>query len=246
MIILAACDEDKEEDFPSNVTLKGSVLTENEYGQPLYDQRGGVTVNFETGYRTFTSTGDALGKYALSSAPVGTYVITYSKPGFGTVEKTGVIISTVDPQYPVDHGAQVLPTVKLVQKSTASFNNLSLDYTWQFSGQDTLITLLVSASMVPAPANGLEKGFRVFLAKVPSVSASQYRLQKHFSTTDGDIAVAFDNTLLADSGIKRGDQVYVVLYGDAPQNTQYINSKGTLVFPNLSVQSSEVATLALP
>ncbi|HKK38099.1 MAG TPA: hypothetical protein VJ949_01620, partial [Cryomorphaceae bacterium] len=78
LLTLTSCnsDDDKDNDFPSSTGIRGRVLTQNEFQQPLYDERDDVEMQLEVGFREFLLDADNVGQWQLSSAPVGTYTFT--------------------------------------------------------------------------------------------------------------------------------------------------------------------------
>lgn len=67
-------------------TLKGGITVRDQNLDPATDASG-VTVTFEgSGYSTFT---DSEGLWSMDSLPSGTYDITYSKQGYGTIRQFG-------------------------------------------------------------------------------------------------------------------------------------------------------------
>ncbi len=245
--VLASCNDDAETDFPNSVGIKGRVLTQNEFAQPLYEERNGVNVFYETGFRDFTVQGDVVGSYQLGGAPVGQYTITYSKPGYGTIINRNISISTVNPVYPIDDGFQKLPQVTITQLPNTSFQALSLELEATVNGSDTTYKLHLTASMIPAPPpNGLAKGFRVFISDSPNVSVSNFIFQKHYTTTQGLIELTLGNELFSELDPESGDEIYLILHGDANFDLVDTRPDESLRFPNITPAPSAVASVILP
>jgi len=245
---LFSCNEnDPADDFPNNIGIKGRINVENEFGQPLYDERNGITVLFETGFRSFTVLADVTGNYVLSSAPVGIYTITISKPGFGKIIDRSVRISTVNPQYQVDNGSQKLPSFIITKLPATNFQNASLDLNSLVNGSDTTYELLVSATMVPGPPpTGQAKGYRVFIGNSATTTSSNYLYQEHFTSTDAEIDLTFEDDILNDIDIESGDVVYVLIYGDSTADVSQLDEADNPTFPNLSVSPSDLVSIVLP
>ncbi len=136
LLVIAGCDGDDgpEDDFGNNTGIKGRVLVQNEFTQPLYDDREGINVTLNVGFNDFSVAASSVGNWQLAGAPVGTYTITYSKAGFSTVIIDSILVSTVNPQYAVDNGFQKLPTVSITRLPTTEFNNFMLDLSFTVQG----------------------------------------------------------------------------------------------------------------
>jgi hypothetical protein len=252
--LLTSCndDEDKNDDFPSSVGIRGKVLTQNEFQQPLYEERNGVELFLEVGFREFDLDADNVGQWQLGGAPVGTYTFTVEKEGFGTIVRRGVKISTVNPEYSVFNGFQTIPTFVLTKLPVTQFQNVELDLTFTTEEieemvEDTIWNLDLSAVMSPAPPpTGQAKGFRVFLGTDELLSMNDYLYQEHYTSTEEEINLNYPDSLFDVLGIQSGDVIYALLYGDANFNLEVENQDGSLTFPNLSENPSEVFSVALP
>lgn len=250
--ILASCNNDDEDgDFPSSVGIRGKVLTQNEFQQPLYNERNGVELQLEVGFREFFLDADNVGQWQLGGAPVGTYTFTVEKEGYGTIVRRGVRVSTVDPEYPVVNGFQTIPTFVLTKLPETQFQNVELDLTFTTEmvemEEDTIWNLDLTATMNPAPPpTGQAKGFRVFLGTDELLSTENYLYQEHYTTTEAEISLNYNDSLFNVLGIQSGDVIYALLYGDANFNLEEEVQGGGLNFPNLSEQPSDLTSVALP
>lgn len=250
--LLFSCDDDDdEENFPSSTGIKGRVLTQNEFQQPLYDERNGVELFIEVGFREFSVGADNVGQWQLPGAPVGTYTFTVSKEGFGTIVRRGVRISTVNPEYPVDQGSQKIPTFVLTKLPDTAIEDVMLDLSFQAVQvgpiADTIWTLDMTGSLNPGPPpTGQAKGFRVFLGLDEFVSPEDYVYQEHFTTTEATFDVTFNDEVFNQSEIGSGDVIYALVYADANFNQEIELQDGTMVFPNLAEEPGEVVSVALP
>lgn len=247
--LFSACDDaDPSEDFPNSIGIQGQVRVQNQFQQPLYEERDGISVLLEVGFRSFDLDADNTGDYRINSAPVGTYTATYSKPGYGTIIQRGLRVSTVNPEFQVVDGAQVLPTVTLTKKPTTQFDDLNLDLTYDVVNEtDTLYELTLSATIVPAPPpTGQAKGYRVFLGTDPLLSPQQYLYQEHFTTTTASFIHVFNSAFFDTTNVHSGDMLYALIYGDANFDLELSDGEGSLLFPNISEEPSELISVALP
>lgn len=246
--ILISCeDKDDSDDFGTGSGIKGKIHVQNEFEQPLYNSRSGVNVAFEVGYRTFDVVGDAQGNWQLSGAPAGTYKITFSKPGYSTIVVKNIKLSYTHPVYSVDDMFQEIPTVTITKLPTTQFSNFEMTLNGQSQGSDTIYTLELSATMMPAPPpTGHKKGYRIFIGKTEEVSSKNYIYQEYFTTQDAEISHTFEGNWLKENGISSGDAIYAAIYGDVSFDQTYKDDKGNLVFPNITAQPGAIASAVLP
>lgn len=251
---LVSCndDDDSGDDFPNGKGIEGRVHVQNEFQQPLYDERDGIQVYFEVGFQDFTVDADLIGKYVLRSAPVGTYTATYSKEGYGTVVASDLNYSETSPTLPIDNGFQQFPSVTITKKPVTSFSNLNLDLTsvevTNSLGEviDTLYTLAINANMVPPPPpTGQMKGYRLFIGTDEMVSPEMYIYQSHFTSTEEAIEIILYDDWFNANDIKSGDVLWAALYGDANFDfTQEID--GETRYPNISTDIGALGSAVLP
>ncbi|MGB6035178.1 MAG: hypothetical protein WBG42_02835 [Cryomorphaceae bacterium] len=249
LLVLASCNDDDENegDFPDRVGIKGRVLTQNEFQQPLYDERDGVELQLEVGFREFVLDADNVGQWQLGGAPVGTYTFTLEKEGYGTITQRGIRISTVNPEFSVFDGFQTIPTFVMTKLPVTQFQDVELDLTFMEMGEDTIWNLDMTAFMnPPPPPTGQAKGYRVFWGTDELLSTENYLFQAHYTTTSPDIALNYNDQIFDLLGIQSGDVIYAQFYGDANFNLELTNQDGTLTFPNLSEEPSAIVSVALP
>ncbi|MEM9052278.1 MAG: carboxypeptidase-like regulatory domain-containing protein [Bacteroidota bacterium] len=249
---LISCDGDDDEGgFPSRTGIEGRILTQNEYQQPLYDERDSVELQLEVGFNSFELNGDNVGQWRFPNAPVGTYKFTVTKEGFSTIERRDVRISTVNPEFSVFNGFQNMPTFVLTQQPNAQFQNVQLNLSFETEivemMEDTIWNLNMSAVISPAPPpTGDAKGYRVFWGTDELLSPQNYLFQAHYTTLDETIDLNFGDPIFDALGIKSGDIIYAQFYGDANFNLEYTTEEGLLTFPNISDSPSAVFSVALP
>jgi len=249
LLTLASCNNDNDEnnDFPSSVGIRGKVLTQNEFQQPLYDERNGVEMQLEVGFREFFLDADNVGQWQLGGAPVGTYAFTIEKEGYGTIKQRGIRISTVNPEFSVFNGFQTVPTFVITKLPITQFEDIALDLTFSEMEEDTIWDLDISAVMSPAPPpTGQAKGYRVFWGTDELLNTENYLFQDHYTSTSAQIDLNFNDQVFDSLGVQSGDVIYAQFYGDANFNLEITNQDGTLTFPNLSEEPSAIVSVALP
>jgi len=251
-IFFASCNEDdSDDDFPSNVGIRGKILTQNEFQQPLYEERDGVELLLEVGFREFEVEGDNVGRWKLSGAPVGTYTITVEKEGFGTVVYRGIRISTVNPEYPVVEGFQEIPSFTLTEIPTTLIENVMLDLSFETvtTGMetDTIWSLDITGTMNPAPPpTGQAKGCRIFLETDEFVSKSDFIHQEHVASITAEFSTTVPDSVFDANQIGSGDILNVLIYADANFDQVIELQEGEVLFPNLGETPSDLASVALP
>ena len=245
---LTSCgDKDTKDDFGTGSGIKGRINVQNEFEQPLYEERSGINVALEVGYRDFDVIADNVGNWQLTDAPAGTYKITYSKAGFSTIVQRGVKLSYTHPVFPVDNVFQKIPSVTITKLPTTQFNNFELALNATPVGQDTIYTLNLSAVMLPAPPpTGHKKGYRIFIGKDENVSSENYLYQEYFNTSSANISHTYDNAWFTAIGIHSGDAIYAAIYGDASFQLEGEDDEGVITFPNIAVSPGAVSSVLLP
>lgn len=245
---LMSCeDDDPAPGFGEGSGIKGKVNVQNEFQQPLYDERNGIQVFLEVGYRDFTVMADNVGNWQLADAPVGTYTITYSKEGYSKIVQKNVALSYTNPNYQVDNRFQKLPSVTITKLPLTDFTDVELALNATPVGQDTVYTLNLSATMVPAPPpTGQAKGYRIFIGEDENVSPENYIFQEYHSTTSAAISQTYNNEWFTNLGLSSGDAIYAAMYGDVSFNLEVVNKDSVLTFPNLSATPGGMASVVLP
>lgn len=244
---LTSCDDDDFPDEPPTASVEGRVFTQNEFGQPLWNERSGITVYLETAFRNFTVQANNTGIYRLTNAPGGTYLMRFSKPGFGTILRTGIPIRTGNPQFEVIEGFQQMNTVTLTKLPTTTFNNVQAVLTGDPEEEDDPFVLTVSATMSPPPPpTGQAKGFRVFVGTNSNVSRSSYVFQKHFTTLNENFTVEIEDELFDLIPSTPGSLLWVAVYGDANFDESYEDETDQVIFPNLTAEPGQRVSVVIP
>jgi len=241
-----SCNDDEEDNpITDDANLEGKVRVQNEYQQPLYDERNGILLLMEVGFQSFAVNADNIGNYVLSGAPTGTYTITASKEGFGTIVREGIRISNVNPNYPVQEGNQILPTITITKIPTTEFSDLTLEVN---SNQDDppQYTLTITSEMNPAPPpTGQSKGFRLFIGQDETVGPENFIYQEHFTSTEAAVEVIYQNEWFQSLELVQGDAIFAAIYGDANFDQELVLSNDT-IFPNLTVNVGDISSVVLP
>jgi len=242
----SSCDDDEDDNpITDDASLEGKVRVQNEYQQPLYDERDGILVFMEVGFQSYAVNADNIGNYVLSGAPTGTYTITASKEGFGTIVKEGIQISNISPNFPVQEGNQILPTITITKKPTTEFNDLSLEVNSNMADPPEYTLTLNSEMNPPPPPTGQSKGFRLFIGQDETVGPENYIYQEHFTSTEAEVEVIYENNWFETLELVQGDAIFAAIYGDANFDQVLVLSNDT-IFPNLTVNVGDISSVVLP
>jgi hypothetical protein len=241
-----SCNDDEDDNpITDDANLEGRVRVQNEFQQPLYDERSGILVFMEVGFQSFAVNADNVGNYVLSGAPTGTYTITASKEGFGTIVQEGIQISNVSPNYPVQEGNQVLPTITITKKPTTEFSDLALEVNSN-QAEPPQYTLTITSEMNPGPPpTGQAKGFRIFIGQDETVGPENYIYQEHFASTEAAVEVIYENDWFESLDLEQGDAIFAAIYGDANFD-QKLTLENDTVFPNITVNVGDISSVVLP
>lgn len=249
-LLLVGCDDkDEPNAFEEGKGMKGKIHVQNEFAQPLYDERAGIKVHFEVGYREFDVVADAQGNWQLDAAPAGTYTITFSKEGYGTMVMHDVKLSYTHPVYPADNLFQKLPSVTLTKLPNTQFSDFDLSINILNPGGNEPLSyeLEITGKMIPAPPpNGSSKGYRIFIGDDENVSNENYIFQAYFNSITAEFEHVYPNSWFKDNEVNSGDVIHAVIYGDASFDEWYEDEEGNKVFPNLTPEPGAYATTVLP
>lgn len=245
---LTSCKDDEPTDnFGEGSGLKGKVNVQNEFQQPLYNERNGIKVLLEVGFRDFEVVADNVGQWQLAEAPVGNYTITYSKEGYSKIVQRNIALSYTNPNYQLDNKFQKIPSATLTELPLTDFTDFELALNSTPVGQDTVYALNLSATMLPAPPpTGQAKGYRIFIGEDETVSPTNYIYQEYKATTSAAISKTYNNDWFTSFGIGSGDAIYAAIYGDASFNLEVVDTDSVRTFPNLSAMPGGLASVVLP
>ena len=232
-------EEDTFEPAPTG-NLRGKIHAEDQFGRPLYDERGGVMILLEGGFYEWHATSDGTGEFNLSNLEGRDYKMTLEKPGFADYTRN-LEFSLINPIYPVFNGAQNMGNVIMTKRPENNIENLEIEV----NGVTDTAQVSVSGEISPAPPQpGLKHGYRMFLHNNPTVADTSYLFQKH-ATTAAQFEENFTLGLLKTFGFQNGDAIYAIVYGASSEDRSF-TYRGELQFPTLSDSTSQVANTVLP
>jgi hypothetical protein len=233
ILFITSCNSN--DDSPAAATranISGSVNLYNE-STNLVDLSN-MTVSVLGTMPLISAVTDAQGKFVLSNVPFGTYTLEYTKNGYGTYKKFGVVHGT-------NGQATALTAIpSLGQVSTTSITGITA------SASANQVVLSISTNPEGSAAN--RRYIRYFLSTSQSVSATNY---SYYSPVFTSQINPFEKTILAtelvSAGFTSGQQVYVRAYGDSFWDNAYDSPEfNRRIFPNLNASTVPSATFIVP
>jgi hypothetical protein len=233
ILFITSCSSN--DDSPAAATkanISGSVNLYNE-STNLVDLSN-MTVSVLGTMPLISAVTDAEGKFVLSNVPFGTFTLEYTKNGYGTYKKFGVVHGTNG------QATALTATPSLGQVSTTSITGITA------STSANQVVLSISTNPGGSAAN--RRYIRYFLSTSQSVSATNY---SYYSPVFTSQINPFEKTILAteliSAGFTSGQQVYVRAYGDSFWDNAYDSSEfNRRIFPNLNANTVPAATFIVP
>ena len=233
ILFITSCSSN--DDSPAAATranISGSVNLYNESTNQM--DLSNMTVSVLGTMPLISAVTDAQGKFVLSNVPFGTYTLEYTKNGYGTYKKFGVIHGTNG------QATTLTATPSLGQVSTTSITGITA------STSANQVVLSISTNPGGSAAN--RRYIRYFLSTSQSVSATNY---SYYSPVFTSQINPFEKTILAteliSAGFTSGQQVYVRAYGDSFWDNAYDSSEfNRRIFPNLNANTVPAATFIVP
>jgi hypothetical protein len=233
ILFITSCSSN--DDSPAAATranISGSVNLYNESTNQV--DLSNMTVSVLGTMPLNSAVTDAQGKFVLSNVPFGTYTLEYTKNGYGTYKKFGVV-------HGINGQATALTaTPSLGQVSTTSITGITA------STSANQVVLSISTNPGGSAAN--RRYIRYFLSTSQSVSATNY---SYYSPVFTSQINPFEKTILAteliSAGFTSGQQVYVRAYGDSFWDNAYDSPEfNRRIFPNLNANTVPAATFIVP
>lgn len=233
ILFITSCSNN--DDGPAAATkanISGSVNLYNESTNQVDNSNMTVSVLGTT--PLISAVTDAEGRFVLSNVPFGTYTLEYTKSGYGTYKKFGVVHGT-------NGQATALTTIpSLGQVSTTSITGLTA------SASANQVVLSMSTNPSGSAAN--RRYVRYFLSTSQSVGATNY---SYYSPVFTSQINPFEKTILAteliSAGFTSGQQVYVRAYGDSFWDNAYDSTEfNRRIFPNLNPTTVPATSFIVP
>ena len=232
ILFITSCSSN--DDSPAAATranISGSVNLYNESTNQV--DNSNMTVSVLGTMPLISAVTDAQGKFVLSNVPFGTYTLEYTKNGYGTYKKFGVVHGTNG------QATALTATPSLGQVSTTSITGITAS---------TSANQVVLSITNPGGSAANRRYIRYFLSTSQSVSATNY---SYYSPVFTSQINPFEKTILAteliSAGFTSGQQVYVRAYGDSFWDNAYDSPEfNRRIFPNLNANTVPAATFIVP
>lgn len=232
-VLFFSCSKSDDETIvPTTAAISGSVILYDEATTLLDKSNMNVKVVGTT--PLIQTTTNAEGKFVLPEVPFGTYTLEYSKSGFGTFKKIGVVHGTNG------QATVISPIPSLGQQSTTTVTDVSA------AVSNNQVKLLITTN--PAGNTGNRRYVRYFLSTNAQVSATNYT---YFSAVFVSQINPFEKTItqteLLSAGFTSGQQVYVRAYGDSFWDNAYDDPAiSKRIFPNLNGTTVAATSFVVP
>jgi hypothetical protein len=233
ILLITSCSSN--DDSPAAATranISGSVNLYNESTNQV--DNSNMTVSVLGTMPLNSAVTDAEGKFVLSNVPFGTYTLEYTKNGYGTYKKFGVVHGTNG------QATALTATPSLGQVSTTNITGIT--------ASTSANQVVLSMSTNPGGSAANRRYIRYFLSTSQSVSATNY---SYYSPVFTSQINPFEKTILAteliSAGFTSGQQVYVRAYGDSFWDNAYDSPEfNRRIFPNLNANTVPAATFIVP
>ncbi|SHI30544.1 Carboxypeptidase regulatory-like domain-containing protein [Hymenobacter daecheongensis DSM 21074] len=211
--------------------LFGFVNPLDENGQSL--AKNGVVVTLEGVTPAATATTDANGRYEFANLRNGTYNLTYTRGGLGTLRRLGVGHIGGDQ-------ATFLGTNTLVQPSTNAVSNFSFG-----PPSGTSVPFVMTITNIN-PSVSLRA--TIFVGTSSSVNSNTgTALGTYIASANGTVNTSFSKATLNSAGLVSGTTGYAIAYGSPTTTTIYTDpTTGRSVYTSLSTTPSSVVSFIVP
>ncbi len=232
-LAFTACDSDPS--GPGRLTgkLSGYAKLYDQDGSELTDHSG-VTVKVEGTSHSARSAVD--GKWSIDGLEAGTYILTFSKPGYGDYKVYG---------YQFVGGGEAWANYGLFQIPTWSItlSNPTID-----TSDDELTLIRIAGRLSePSPWQGA-RIFHLYVGSTPDVSSEPGKHLFFYTSAanDRDLAVQAVTSTLITHGIPSGQTVYFAAYPTGRGESYEDPITNRTIYPSLSTSSSNVVSIVVP
>jgi len=222
--------------------ITGTVLLYNNEGTVNADNSG-ITVSIDNN-NVSTKTG-ADGKWTLDSIPSGTYDITYSKDGYGSVKSMGVNHAATNHATTFLSISKILNQISDIGITAIQISNFDANTNMASLIQSGVAPNGVHIEPIFANSSSSLKPVRLFFSDNANVTAANYlTAEKERFSGKGNEMNNYNYTIawFVSRGFKPGQTIYLKAYGDGFANDEYDDPiKGITVFPSLSAKSAGIS-----
>lgn len=212
-------------------TLYGFVAPVDEYGIAL--PKSGVTVTLEGVTPASTATTNSDGRYEFANLRNGTYNLSYSRTGLGTVRRLGV--GHVGGDQPTFLGTSSISAPSTTTLGTLSVSNPSTN------------SVTVNVPFSNPGAQGSFVRLAIYASSSPGTTAANGTLLTTISTTASPLSFVISKATFNSAGFASGTAVYIVAYGAPSVLTSYADPlTGRIIYNGLTATSTNQVAFIVP
>ena len=221
---------------PSGQNLTGNIVgfvaPVDEYGAAT--AKSGVTVTLDGVTPAATSTTNADGRYEFVGVRNGTYNLTFSRNGLGTIRRLGV--GHVGGDQPTFLGTATISANASTSIGTISVTNRT----------NNAVQISIPFTNAGAPA-GYFNRFIAFVSTSPGTTAVNGTPVFLPSSSTSPLVTGISKTTLNSAGFASGTTVYLVVYGAPSVLTGYNDPlTGKVIYSGLTAVSSNQVSFIVP
>jgi hypothetical protein len=241
LLLIFSCKKSAIEQGQSQ--LKGNLSLADEGGKFL-DDNSGVTISIENSDPLISTVTDRQGNFVLPDYPASSFVLVYSKPGYGTYrqyferDNTGKLSYwSLNEQRFVNEDGSIGEGLTLGQRSTAIVNDLKT----RIIGDTLQVSFNLSS---PTPG---QKAIELLTQKdLPNISfttidKNRYNWHGLYLAQNGDNVFnwCLKCSTLCNDWVS-GDVIYFTAYGESWYSGMYIDrlNNNDIVMPNMNTSNT--------
>ena len=233
LLLHSGCEKSEILQLDLKGTLKGEVLTLNEFGYPNYDN-GNITIHLEGSEPSLSVITDSVGKYELNNVPIGTYNLIISKEGYGEHQRQGFqIVGGNEPLY--FNGS-------IIEKSSTTIESLSLEN----KHNELFLKGIVNHNYINDGWGFRTVAIRYFVHSLDNPSDTNF-LQTGIINFSGESGSRLEVPIYLDKNqFSSGSNIYVIAYGCYNyENAYYDILSSEYRYTSLGI-GSNIASIIIP
>lgn len=250
LLLCVSCKKSAIEQTQSQ--LKGSLSLADEGGKFLNDNSG-VTISIENSNPLMSAVSDKDGNFVLPDYPASTFVLVYSKPGYGTYKQyferdnTGKLSYwSLNEQRFVNEDGSIGEALELGQKSAAIVSDLKA----RIIGDTLQISFNLSSPTPGQKAIELLAQKDLLNISFTTIDKNRYNWHGLYLAQNGDNVFnwCLKCSELCNDWVS-GDVIYFTAYGESWYSGMYIDrlDNNNIVMPNMNTSNTVTpASVAVP
>lgn len=232
VVLVAGCKKSSTTEPATKANILGSVYLYDDGTNLLSGD--GMLVSIDGSSPLISANTGADGSFVLPDVPFGKYTLSFSKAGYGTYKRIGLVHSDIG-------GSTIVnPSPSLGQYSSTTISGLT---SVPAANMATL-----SITTLPAPTSQAPRYVRVFFSKSAAVSFYSYlKYTVVYKQLSNPANIDLHIKTLNEMGFSSGDTVYARAYGDSFWSNDYDNLlSGKREFPDLNSTTVPAVSFVVP